>query len=71
MAVGCISVPALGDVFSGVVLSFSRPYRPGDWINLEGGTRTLKGEAKDDGDGAGCRQQALDREILSRSPRRP
>ena len=28
----------LGDVFSGVVLSFSRPYRPGDWINLEGGT---------------------------------
>jgi small-conductance mechanosensitive channel len=28
----------LGDVFSGVVLSFSRPYLPGDWINLEGGT---------------------------------
>ena len=28
----------LGDVFSGIVLSFSRPYRPGDWINLEGGT---------------------------------
>ena len=28
----------LGDVFSGVVLSFSRPYRPGDWINIEGGT---------------------------------
>jgi len=27
----------LGDVFSGVVLSFSRPYRPGDWISLEGG----------------------------------
>jgi len=25
-------------VFSGVVLSFSRPYRPGDWISLEGGT---------------------------------
>ena len=48
MAVGCRSVPALGDVFSGVVLSFSRPYRPGDWINLEGGTRILKGEAKDD-----------------------
>jgi small-conductance mechanosensitive channel len=38
----------LGDVFSGVVLSFSRPYRPGDWINLKGGTRILKGEAKDD-----------------------
>jgi small-conductance mechanosensitive channel len=28
----------LGDVFSGVVLSFSRPYRPGDWVNIEGGT---------------------------------
>ncbi len=28
----------LGDVFSGIVLSFSRPYRPGDWINIEGGT---------------------------------
>ncbi len=28
----------LGDAFSGVVLSFSRPYRPGDWISLEGGT---------------------------------
>jgi small-conductance mechanosensitive channel/CRP-like cAMP-binding protein len=28
----------LGDVFSGIVLSFSRPYRPGDWVNLEGGT---------------------------------
>src|SRR5215470_16485561 len=28
----------LGDVFSGLVLSFSRPYRPGDWVSLEGGT---------------------------------
>src|SRR5271165_6164790 len=28
----------LGDVFSGIVLSFSRPYRPGDWVSLEGGT---------------------------------
>jgi small-conductance mechanosensitive channel len=28
----------LSDVFSGVVLSFSRPYRPGDWISVEGGT---------------------------------
>src|SRR5215468_8591865 len=27
----------LGDVFSGLVLSFSRPYRPGDWIGLDGG----------------------------------
>jgi len=29
---------SLGDVFSGIVLSFSRPYRPGDWISIEGGT---------------------------------
>jgi small-conductance mechanosensitive channel len=28
----------LNDVFSGIVLSFSHPYRPGDWIKLEGGT---------------------------------
>jgi small-conductance mechanosensitive channel len=28
----------LGDVFSGIVLSFSRPYRPGDWISVDGGT---------------------------------
>ncbi|MGC2203596.1 MAG: mechanosensitive ion channel family protein [Stellaceae bacterium] len=27
----------LGDVFSGIVLSFSRPYRPGDWVSIEGG----------------------------------
>src|SRR6516165_10174354 len=27
----------LGDVFSGLVLSFSRPYRPGDWVRFEGG----------------------------------
>ena len=25
----------LGDVFSGVVLNFAKPYRPGDWIILE------------------------------------
>jgi small-conductance mechanosensitive channel len=29
---------SLGDVFSGIVLSLSRPYRPGDWISIEGGT---------------------------------
>jgi small-conductance mechanosensitive channel len=29
---------SLGDVFSGIVLSFSHPYRPGDWISLDGGT---------------------------------
>jgi small-conductance mechanosensitive channel len=28
----------LADVFSGIVLSFSHPYRPGDWISLDGGT---------------------------------
>ena len=28
----------LGDVFSGIVLSFSRPYRPGDWISVDGST---------------------------------
>jgi small-conductance mechanosensitive channel len=28
----------LGDVFSGIVVSFSRPYRPGEWISVEGGT---------------------------------
>jgi small-conductance mechanosensitive channel len=28
----------LSDVFSGIVLNFSRPYRPGDWVNIDGGT---------------------------------
>src|SRR5260370_928217 len=28
----------LGDLLSAIVLSFSRPYRPGDWISIEGGT---------------------------------
>ena len=28
----------LNDVFSGLVLNFTRPYRPGDWISLDGGT---------------------------------
>ena len=28
----------LSDVFSGIILSFSRPYLPGDWISLEDGT---------------------------------
>lgn len=27
----------LSDVFSGLVLNFSRPYRPGDWISIDGG----------------------------------
>jgi len=27
----------LGDVFSGIVLTLSGPYRPGDWINIDGG----------------------------------
>ena len=29
---------SLSDVFSGIVLSFSRPYRPGDWVSIEGST---------------------------------
>ena len=29
---------SLGDVFSGLVLSFSRPYRPDDWVKLDSGT---------------------------------
>jgi len=28
----------LGDLFSGIVLNFSRPYRPGDWISIDGTT---------------------------------
>jgi small-conductance mechanosensitive channel/CRP-like cAMP-binding protein len=28
----------LGDVFSGIVLSFSRPYRTGDWVSIDGTT---------------------------------
>ena len=27
----------LGDVFSGIVLNISKPYRPGDWVILDGG----------------------------------
>src|SRR4029077_7962850 len=26
----------LSDVFSGIVLNFSRPYRPGDWVSIDG-----------------------------------
>jgi small-conductance mechanosensitive channel/CRP-like cAMP-binding protein len=29
---------SLNDVFSGLVLSLSHPYRPGDWIKFDGGT---------------------------------
>ncbi|RBP18351.1 cyclic nucleotide-regulated small mechanosensitive ion channel [Roseiarcus fermentans] len=29
----------LGDVFSGIVLNLARPYHPGDWIILDGGTQ--------------------------------
>jgi small-conductance mechanosensitive channel/CRP-like cAMP-binding protein len=29
---------SLNDVFSGLVLSFSHPYRPGDWIKIDNGT---------------------------------
>jgi len=36
--VGLALQSTLSDVFSGVVLNFSRPYRPGDWISIDGGT---------------------------------
>ncbi|MBV8589424.1 MAG: mechanosensitive ion channel family protein, partial [Acetobacteraceae bacterium] len=29
---------SLSDVFSGIVLSFSRPYKPGDWVSIDGST---------------------------------
>ncbi len=28
----------LGDLFSGIALNFAKPYRPGDWVILDGGT---------------------------------
>jgi small-conductance mechanosensitive channel len=28
----------LSDVFSAIVLNFSRPYRPGDWVSIDGST---------------------------------
>jgi small-conductance mechanosensitive channel/CRP-like cAMP-binding protein len=34
--IGLALQSSLGDVFSGLVLSFSRPYRVDDWIRLEG-----------------------------------
>ncbi len=30
---------SLGDVFSGIVLNLAKPYHPGDWIILDGGTQ--------------------------------
>jgi small-conductance mechanosensitive channel len=36
--VGLALQSTLSDVFSGLVLNFSRPYRPGDWISIDGGT---------------------------------
>ena len=36
--VGLALQSTLSDVFSGIVLNFSRPYRPGDWISIDGGT---------------------------------
>jgi small-conductance mechanosensitive channel len=35
---GLALLSSLGDIFSGIVLSFSRPYRPGEWISIEVGT---------------------------------
>jgi small-conductance mechanosensitive channel/CRP-like cAMP-binding protein len=36
--VGLALQSTLSDVFSGLVLNFSRPYRPGDWISIDGST---------------------------------
>jgi small-conductance mechanosensitive channel len=36
--IGLALQSSLSDVFSGLVLSFSRPYRVDDWIKLDGGT---------------------------------
>jgi small-conductance mechanosensitive channel len=36
--IGLALQSSMSDVFSGLVLSFSRPYRLDDWIKLEGGT---------------------------------
>src|SRR5262245_55347876 len=36
--IGLALQSSLSDVFSGLVLNFSRPYRLDDWIKLEGGT---------------------------------
>jgi small-conductance mechanosensitive channel/CRP-like cAMP-binding protein len=36
--VGLALQSTLSDVFSGVVLNFSRPFRPGDWISIDGST---------------------------------
>jgi small-conductance mechanosensitive channel/CRP-like cAMP-binding protein len=36
--IGLALQSSLGDVFSGLVLSFSRPYRPDDWVRIDGGT---------------------------------
>jgi small-conductance mechanosensitive channel/CRP-like cAMP-binding protein len=33
----------LSDLFSGIVLNFSRPYRPGDWISIDGTNGTTDG----------------------------
>ena len=36
--IGLALESTLSDVFSGIVLNFSRPYRPGDWISIDSGT---------------------------------
>src|SRR5262249_7157166 len=38
IVIGLALQSSLSDVFSGLVLNFSRPYRVDDWIRLEGGT---------------------------------
>jgi small-conductance mechanosensitive channel len=36
--IGLALQSSLGDVFSGLVLTFSRPYRPDDYVKIDGGT---------------------------------
>jgi small-conductance mechanosensitive channel/CRP-like cAMP-binding protein len=37
IVLGLAMQSTLGDVFSGIVLNLAKPYRPGDWVILDGG----------------------------------
>ncbi len=37
IVIGLALQSTLGDVFSGIVLNLAKPYRPGDWVILDGG----------------------------------
>lgn len=39
LVIGLALQSTLGDVFSGIVLNFAKPYRPGDWIILDKDTQ--------------------------------